>query len=240
MNLALVEIHDVSPYYYKETLQAIKLMSLCGIKKYSLLVVPNFWGKAHLYEHPEFVHTILSTKQEVVLHGCYHEGGSIKDIIWTSGEGEFSNLNLMQTYQRIKEGKDIFEAVGIKSDIFVPPAWIGNPYLEDVLYSLDFKMVACRDYIKDLESELVYTSPVITFSNRPILSWLSIGFAPLLFRAFKRNRLIRLALHAKDFRDRRKVKLWRVLLSKIKEHRRLISYGELIRQSRPALALQSV
>lgn len=240
MNLTLVEIHDVSPYYYKETLQAIRLMSLCGIKKYSLLVVPNYWDKEDLRRETDFVSAIHYTGQEVILHGYNHKGGSIKDILWTYKEGEFSGLDLFQTYERLKKALDIFEALHIKVNFFVPPAWVGNPYLEDVLYSLGFKGVAYRTYIKHLETDTVYPSSVITFSNRAVLGSISVAFVPLMFKVFKNRKILRLALHTRDFTDKKKIKLWRLLLTKVKKLRRLVSYEELLSQSGLASSLQSV
>ncbi len=88
---AIVELHDVSPYYYDEVAQAIELLAVCGIEKYSLLLVPNFWEEAPIYKHPSFVKAILSTGQELVLHGYNHKGKGIRpmDLLWTYGEGEF-------------------------------------------------------------------------------------------------------------------------------------------------------
>lgn len=240
MNLAIVEIHDVSPYYYKETLQAIKLMSLCGIKKYSLLVVPNYWEKGDLRERTDFVSAIHSAGQEVILHGYNHKGGSIKDIFWTYREGEFSGLDFFDTYRKISKALEIFEALHIKVNFFVPPAWIGNPYLEYVLYSLGFKGVAYRTYIKHLETGTVCPSLAITFSNRAVFGSISVAFVPLMFKMFKNRKILRFALHTRDFADKRKIKMWRLLLTKVKKLRRLVSYEELLSQSRLASSLQSI
>jgi hypothetical protein len=238
MRTAIVELHDVTPYYYDEVAQALDLLSVCGIQKYSLLVVPNFWNKTPLYKHSSFVKAILATNQEIVLHGFNHRGGTLKDTLWTFREGEFSGLTLSETYERLKQAVEVLlEAIGVKPYAFVPPAWIGNPHLEDVLYSMDFKAVAYRGHIKDLETDTLHPSPVITFSNRPLLSSLSIALGPALFRLFKNHRILRLAFHARDFRDKRKVKLWRFLLGKVKRTRRLINYEELISESRLAPSL---
>jgi predicted deacetylase len=240
MNFAIIEIHDITPRYYEETVRAIELISLCGVEKYSLLVVPNYWDENHLCKKPDFVSAILSTGQEVVLHGYNHKGGNIKDFFWTYKEGEFSGLDLFSTYRKISKALEIFKALHIKTSFFVPPAWIGNPYLEDVLYSLGFKGVAYRTYIKHLDTDTIHTSPTITFSNRALLSSLSVAFIPLMFRMFKNRRILRLALHTRDFRDKRKIKLWRLLLTKVKKLRRLVSYEELFSQSGLASSLQSV
>lgn len=237
MSLALIEVHDVTPYYYEEVSYALDLLSLCGVEKFSLLIVPNFWDKTPLYKHPQFVRAMLATNQEIVLHGFNHKGGSLKDILWTYREGEFSNLCLYSTYAKIYEAEEMLETFGIKTEIFVPPAWIGNPFLEDVIYSLGFSAIAYRGYVKDLNTDTSYTSPVISFSNRPIIDSFSKAFVPFLFKLFKRYRLLRLAIHPRDLRDREKVKLWRFLLSKVRKIRRLVSYEEFLSKSGLAFAL---
>jgi len=136
MEGVIVELHDVSPFYHDETIKAIELFSLCGIDKFSLLLVPNFWDSAPIYESKSFIEAIKSTKQEVVLHGYNHRGGSLRDLLWTYKEGEFSGISFEETYEKVKKAKEIFEALGIESYAFVPPAWLGNPFLEEVLYTL--------------------------------------------------------------------------------------------------------
>ncbi len=237
MNLALIELHDVTPYYYEEVSYALDLLSLCGVGKFSLLIVPNFRDEAPLYKYPQFVKAMLATNQEIVLHGFNHRGGSLKDILWTYREGEFSDLCLYGTYTKLYKAKEMLETFGIKTEVFVPPAWIGNPFLEDVIYSLGFSAIAYRGHIKNLNTDMSYTSPVISFSNRPILDNFSKALVPLLFKLFKRYRLLRLAIHTRDLRDRKKVKLWRFLLSKVKKIRRLVSYEELLSKSGLAFAL---
>lgn len=217
MGFAIVELHDVSPYYYEETARALELFNLCGIEKYSLLVVPNFYEKYPLYKSAGFVRSLLATGQEIVLHGYTHRGGSLRDFIWTYREGEFSNLDLMETYNKLEKALEIMEVVGVKPEVFVPPAWLGNPHLEDLLYAFGFKAVAYRRGIRELERGEFFTSPVITFSNRPILSAMSLSFSLFMFRRYRKAELLRLALHTKDFRDKRKVKLWRFMLTKAKK-----------------------
>ncbi len=237
---AIVELHDVSPHYYDEIAQAIELLAVCGIEKYSLLLVPNFWDKAPIYKYTSFVKAIFSTGQELVLHGYNHKGKGIRlrDLLWTYGEGEFGGLTLSETYSRIEKALEMVSFLDMKFEVFVPPAWIGNRYLEDVLYSFEFKAVAYRKGIKHLDTGALYTCPVITFSNRPLLSQLSITFGPALFRLYQDSPILRLALHPRDFRDKRKIKLWRFLLAKTKKTRRLISYEELFSKSRLAPSLQ--
>ncbi len=225
MNYAIIELHDVSPYYKKEFLSALELLEDIGIDKYTLLVVPYFWEMSSLISDTDFVRLVKEIKKEVVLHGYTHKGKS--HILWTDGEGEFGGLDLYETYRRVQEGIEIFQSVGLVAEFFVPPAWIGNVYLEDVLYAFCFRGVAYRFFVRDIETNTCIQSPVITFSNRHLLSWFSIKSVSILKSLYKKSRVLRLALHMADFRDERKVKLWREILREIKNVRRFISYEEL-------------
>ncbi|MDW8066379.1 MAG: polysaccharide deacetylase family protein [Aquificaceae bacterium] len=239
MKLFILELHDVCPYYKVEFLSALELLEEVGLDRFSLLVVPHFWERAPLGEDKEFLSLIKSTEGEIILHGYTHKGKKrIQDMFWTDGEGEFGGIGLQETYERIQAGLDLMEYLGFEVEFFVPPAWIGNPYLEDVLYSLGFRAVAYRWHIKDLVGGTVVKSPVLTFSNRYILSWLSLKLLPELERIYGKQALLRIALHMADFRDERKVNLWRYILKEIKDVRRWTSYGKLFGKGGPSSSLE--
>ncbi|MDW8097848.1 MAG: polysaccharide deacetylase family protein, partial [Aquificaceae bacterium] len=239
MSFALLELHDVSPYYKTEFLDALELLEEVGCHKFSLLVVPYFWHRAPLGENREFVSLVKSTEAEIVLHGYTHKGKKrLQDFLWTDGEGEFGGVGLQETYEKVRAGLELFEYLGFRTEFFVPPAWIGNPYLEEVLRSLGFRAVAYRWHVKDLVYNTFIRSPVLTFSSRSGLSWLSIKLMPELGRLYQRHRVIRLALHMTDFRDPRKTSLWRSLLGEIKNSRRWTSYGELFGKGGPSPSLK--
>jgi len=100
--------------------------------------------------------------------------------------------------------------------------------------------VAYRGHIKDLERKKVYPSFALSMSNRPILSLLSKAISPILYRLFERHKVLRLAVHTRDFRDKDKVALWRYILSEVKKRRRLINYGDFFSKSGLAPSLQGI
>ncbi|MCS7307506.1 MAG: polysaccharide deacetylase family protein [Aquificaceae bacterium] len=241
MRLALVEVHDVSPYYKSEFLDALELLEEVGCHRFSLLVVPYFWEKVSLGGDEEFLRLLKSTGAEILLHGYTHKGKRrFQDILWTDGEGEFGGIDLHETYQKVYAGLELMEYCGFKVDFFVPPAWIGNPYLEDVLYSLNIRGVAYRWHIKDLKGGKVIKSPALTFSSRHFLSWLSLKFLPELEKFYSGQEVIRLAIHMADFRDQRKVNLWKQIMTEIKSSRRWTNYGELFGEGGPSSSFQSL
>ncbi len=233
MKYAILELHDVAPYYRREFLQSLEIIEDLGVEKFSLLIVPYFWETNPIEEDIDFILLVQSLKQEILLHGYTHKGKrKISDILWTDGEGEFSGLGYNETYNKLSLALELINYVGLKAKYFVPPAWIGNRYLEEVLYSLGFDGVAYRGCIKELSSNLFIKSPVLTFSNRRFLSWLSLRLIPELERLFKGHNILRLAIHMADIKDQRKINLWKEIISRVKETRRWISYEKLFSKGR--------
>lgn len=239
MRLALLEIHDVSPYYRAEFGEIIELLQCLSLNKFSLLVVPYFWEKYPLNDDLDFVREIKALNAELLLHGFTHQGRtSFLSSLWTSNEGEFYYLSERETSQRIFQGQVLLKKLGLECDFFVPPAWIGNPFLDAILRKLGFKGVAYRFYIRFFEGDLRLFSPVLTLSNRPYFSAPSKLLLRLAEWCLRGVSVLRICIHCADFRDREKVRLWRKILSKIRSERRFMSYGELACQSGLTSSLQ--
>ncbi|WP_333784474.1 polysaccharide deacetylase family protein [Thermocrinis sp.] len=241
MRYAIVELHDVSPFHKEEVYNAIEFLEKLHVEKFSLLLIPNFRGEYAINRYAPFVSFIEKTKQEIIMHGYTHTGKKrLQHLLYTYGEGEFGEGDLEETYLKLEKALEIFQAMRLDTKVFVPPAWIGNPWLDDLLYSFGFLGVGYRGKIKDLQSGEEIKSPVLTFSNRYGLSYISIKTVPILFKLLDRYPFLRLALHTADFKDKRKVALWRLIINQIKKERRLISYGELLSKGRPSPSFQGV
>lgn len=232
MNDILIEIHDVTPYYEREFYRAVKFLKELEISKFSLLVIPNFWDREDLLRAEKFIAFVKSLQQEIILHGYTHLGKPrIRYIFSTNFEGEFLYLSLEDTVNKIEYAIRSFEVLNLPTNFFVPPAWLGNIYLEGVLKSFNFCGIAYKSILKNLLTEKVIYSPALTFSNRNIFSYLSLKLNPLYFKIIEKEPLIRFAIHTLDFRDERKIKIWRSLVEKIKFKRRFVNYGDIYRQS---------
>lgn len=232
MRFAILEIHDVSPYYRDEFLEIVSLLKGLGLNKFSLLIVPYFWEKYPLNDDLDFVKELKSLNAEPLLHGFTHLGKtSFIGNLWTKNEGEFYYLNESETCQRVYQGQVLLCRLGFNCDFFVPPAWIGNPFLDSILKKLGFKGVAYRFYIKFFDANLKVFSPVLTLSNRPYFSGLSKFLLGITEWCLRGAGVLRVGIHCADFRDKDKKELWKKTLNKIKAERRFMSYGELACQS---------
>ncbi|WP_022853512.1 DUF2334 domain-containing protein [Thermodesulfatator atlanticus] len=226
----IIELHDVSPFYKNELLNILRMLYEHGIKKFSILLTPNFKGRYRLDKDNSFKDLIKCSKQEIILHGLYHEGKfSLRHILATNREGEFADLSKEETRRRIVEGNKILKNCGIDTHFFVAPAWINNKYLEKILTEQKFKGIGNRWSIKIFNKKKIF-SPIITLSNRNILSFLSKKSAKTLIKLYKNFETIRFAIHMQDANDSEKIILWKELIEQT-EKRRLISYEDLTSES---------
>src|SRR5690349_5510528 len=96
----IVSIHDVTPPQWLRVREILERLSFVGVRRRSLLVIPNFRGEWGVNEHPDFVKWLGDCSREgdeIVLHGYEHvevqraKGirDRIKNRLYTKGEGEF-------------------------------------------------------------------------------------------------------------------------------------------------------
>ncbi len=84
---------------------------------FNVATVPFFHHTEDLSRFPEFVDKLKSYKRcEIVLHGLYHEDrkGHMDDF-HTKSKGT--------TEEEIRAGLEIFEQIGLRTSVFIPPQW---------------------------------------------------------------------------------------------------------------------
>jgi predicted deacetylase len=175
-----------------EELQRLKI-------KFNIALVPFFNEKQDLPRFPEFVDKIKSYKNcQIVLHGLYHE----------MKNGQFDNFHETtegNAEEQIRAGLEIFHEIGIKTNVFIPPAWKLNNSSIKVLEKLGFKLA------EEQEEYLLLSQQEYKKIKLPkVLNWDSTGYPEKNIvnmardeRAFKlqieeRPQIIRIALHPRD------------------------------------------
>ncbi len=131
-----VTLHDVSPRYEKTIMRIHDALVELGAARYSMLVVPDFWGKWPLEDSPgfcEWLRDLSAEGTEMILHGYHHYDsiGShgavdrVRSAFFTRGEGEFLGLDRQAAAELLKKGKDELERI-LEIDItgFTAPAWL--------------------------------------------------------------------------------------------------------------------
>jgi predicted deacetylase len=115
-NLAVVTLHDAAPSFSERIFEFTDALEHLGIN-FNVAVIPFYHRKEDLPRFPEFVNKLKSLDNaEIVVHGLYHEdrNGMCDD---------FFHKTKAAAEEEIRAALEIFQEVGIKSNVFVPPEW---------------------------------------------------------------------------------------------------------------------
>ena len=226
--LGVVTIHDACPSFSVKIFESADELERLNIK-YNIAVVPFFNGKEDLPRFPEFVNKIKSYKNcQIVLHGLYHE----------MKNGQFDNFHQTKeadAEEQIRAGLEIFEEVGINTNVFIPPAWKLNNSSIKVLEKLGFKLAEEQEEYLLLLSQQDFKKIKLP----KVLNWDSTGYPEKNIvnlgrdeRAFKleieqRPKIIRIALHPRDPAEA--IKDQKRMISTLKDSDyNILTYTELI------------
>jgi predicted deacetylase len=198
MATAVVTIHDAYPAFSTKIFKFTSELERLDIK-YNIALIPFFNEKQDLPSFPEFVDKIKSCRRcEIVLHGLYHENrnGHFDD---------FHNVTKAAAEEEIRAGLEIFQEIGIKTNVFIPPAWKLNDSSIKVLEKLGFSLVEMQE-----EFLLLSHKPFKKIKVPKILNWDSTGHPekniPNIVRDRRRFKLLdqqktgmtRIAMHPRD------------------------------------------
>jgi len=158
-HLAVVTLHDAAPSFSKRIFEFTDAFENLGIN-FNVAAVPFFHHKEDLSRFPEFVDKLKSYKRcEMVLHGLYHEdrNGQMDD---------FGTNSMGTTEEEIRAGLEIFEQVGIKTSVFVPPQWKLSSGSIEVLEKIGFSLAEMQE-----EFFLLSHKPFKKIKVPKVLSW---------------------------------------------------------------------
>lgn len=226
--LGVVTIHDACPSFSVKIFESADELERLNIK-YNIAVVPFFNEKEDLPRFPEFANKIKSYKNcQIVLHGLYHE----------MKNGQFDNFHQIKeadAEEQIRAGLEIFEEVGINTNVFIPPAWKLNNSSIKVLEKLGFKLAEEQEEYLLLLSQQDFKKIKLP----KVLNWDSTGYPEKNIvnlgrdeRAFRleieqRPQIIRIALHPRDPAEA--IKDQKRMISTLKDSDyNILTYTELI------------
>src|SRR5215467_2084161 len=198
MSIGVVTIHDACPAFSTKIFKFSNELERLSIK-FNIALVPFFNEKEDLSLFPDFVDQIKSYKGcEIVLHGLYHEdrNGQFDDFFYKTEA---------LTEEEILAGLQIFQRIGIKTNVFIPPAWKLNEGSIKVLENLGFSLAEMQE-----EFLLLSHKPFKKIKVPKVLNWDSTGHPekniPNIRRDGRRfelldhqiTKMIRIALHPRD------------------------------------------
>lgn len=197
--LAVETLHDAAPYFSKRIFEITDALENLRMS-FNVAVVPFYHHKEDLPRFPEFVDKLKSLKNtQIVLHGLYHED---RDGTWD----DFFQKTRGLAEEEIRAGLEIFQEVGIKSNVFVPPRWKLCTACMDVLNKLGFDLAEMQE-----EFFLLSRKPFRKIKVPKVLSWdltgypeqniVRIGTEDKRFKILDDplgRKMIRIALHPRD------------------------------------------
>jgi len=197
MASAVVTIHDACPAFSAKIFKLSDELGRLDIK-YNTALVPFFNKRENLTRFPDFVDKIKSYRScEIVLHGLYHEDRNMQI-------DDFSNKTEAEAEEDILAGREIFQEIGIKTSVFIPPTWKLNDNSIKVLAKLGFSLAEQQE-----EFLLLSHKPFKKIKVPKVLNWDSTGHPqkniPNIARDERRFKLldkqgemIRIAMHPRD------------------------------------------
>jgi predicted deacetylase len=195
--IAVVTIHDACPAFAAKIFKISDELERLKIK-YNTALVPFFNERENLTRFPDFVDKIKSYRsREIVLHGLYHENrnGRFDDFFYKKE---------VVAEEEILAGLEIFREIGIKTSVFIPPAWKLNDSSIKALEKLGFSLAEQQE-----EFLLLSHKPFRKIKVPKVLNWDSTGHPekniPNISRDKRRFKLldkqtemIRIAMHPRD------------------------------------------
>ncbi|MEI8234574.1 MAG: polysaccharide deacetylase family protein [Verrucomicrobiota bacterium] len=234
----VVSIHDVSPLTREATEAMLADLAGLGVRKVTLLVIPDHHCKGHFLDHPEFCAWLrerVAQGDEVAIHGYFHRrdqraGETLKAKLatryYTAGEGEFFDIPGADALRIVSQARQEFHKVGLDPQGFVAPAWLLSDGADRALQRLGIAYTTRIGGIFDYTTGIRHTSQSLVWSSR---SWwrriASRAWNAYLFRRLQTCNLLRIGIHPTD---RQHPAVWRqirTLIARALEDRAAITYG---------------
>src|SRR5918912_3672041 len=198
--LAIITIHDVTPYHSEKVLRTCYELDKLKIR-YNLSIVPYYRKSYNLEDHRAFCDEICSLVKsgnvELTLHGLYHQTNERFEDFDTESEEEEK--------KEIQEGLDILSAVNLpRPSMFIPPAWHLSRQCIEALKEFKFSMSESMTDIEFIQKGKKYIlHPVMNWDqqgdkekNKQTLQQNKEMFYKRIFNVNgKTNGLFRMAIH---------------------------------------------
>lgn len=207
----VVSIHDVSPRTFPDSVEMLDCLRRLGVKRTSLLVVPDHHRRGHFLEDAQFCQWLreqAAAGHEIVAHGYCHERARRPaertcdkwvTRVYTSGEGEFYDIEEQEAARLLGRARADFAQAGLHPEGFIAPAWLLSAAAERALCAQGWLYTTRLGSVQHLPSGQRFASQSLVWSVRQ--AWrraVSLGWNALLFRRLLANPLLRIGVHPPD------------------------------------------
>lgn len=201
----IVSIHDVAPTEWHRVRRMIEALDGIGVRRRSLLVIPNLEGRWRLDHHESFcaeLRRLASAGDELVLHGYEHVAvGTPVGVVdrvknrWYTRAGEFLSLDYDAARDRIERGLDIVHRAGLAVQGFIAPGWLINA--DGLRAARDCSLEYTNSYLTftDLVQGRSRFAPSLVFGPGWLNEDLGIAVQRRLVALLRFSPVVRVALH---------------------------------------------
>ncbi len=235
----IVSIHDVAPPHWAQVKEILDRLAVLGIRKRSLLVIPNFRGQWRVSEHPDFVQWLADCHRqgdEIVLHGYEHVEvqraigirNRIKNKLYTQGEGEFLSFNYQEARDRIDAGIKLFDEVGLKSQGFVAPAWLVSHSALKAMKDLGFAYTNSYLKVSDLANGESVFAPSLVFGPGNLNEDLSLRIQKVISKLILGQPTVRVVIHPPCIENTQRFEGILKIVQEQLLHHRPVTYSEFV------------
>ncbi len=235
----IVSVHDVAPPHWVQVEKILRHVGDMGVRKRSLLVIPNFRGLWRVDEHREFAEWLCERQREgdeIILHGYEHvevhkaQGvrDRIKNRLYTQGEGEFLSLDYEEARNRIEAGIAILKSAGVMTSGFIAPAWLISEAGLTAAKDLGFEYTNSYLRICDLVSQKSILAPSLVFGPGNLNEEISLRLQRLLSKLIVWRSVVRVVIHPPCVEHyRRFERILQIIREQLLYHRP-ITYSEFV------------
>lgn len=207
----VVSLHDVSPRTQAASADILRQLKEIGVRRCSLLVIPDHHRKGHFREDPSFCEWLreqADAGHEIIAHGYFHQRAPrgnesflqrLTTRVYTAGEGEFYDLDRDSAFDLAGRAVAELTDAGLAPRGFIAPAWLLSGGAKEALRDLGLAYTTLLGGIVDLQGGAFHRSQSLVWSVRS--AWrrqCSLLWNALLFRRMAREPLLRIAIHPVD------------------------------------------
>jgi predicted deacetylase len=238
----VVSLHDVSPLTRDVFAAMLDELRGIGVGRCSLLVVPNHHHRGHFHMDARFcrwLERLAAEGHELVIHGYYHQrsrraGENLRQRlmtrVYTADEGEFYDLPKAEAAALLARAREEFARLDAPApEGFIAPAWLLGTGAAEAVREAGFRYTTRLGSLEDFAANATVASQSLVYSCRN--AWrraVSLAWNASLARRLRENSLLRLSLHAPDYRRPR---IWRQALRLAREAmqtREVVTYADFV------------
>ncbi len=172
--MLVVAIHDVSPQRLGEVRWLLERLDETAVRPRVLKVIPAFDG-VELGPDGELAELLRSEQErgsEIVVHGYTHRSAGplrgspvtlARARLFAPDDAEFLSLDREEAARRLRRGREVLEAAGLRVSGFCAPGWLAPAWIDEAARAAGYDHVLGLIRIADLARDRVRFVPTFGY-----------------------------------------------------------------------------